>query len=128
MAELETWRPEVDAMVNMVIGSTKVLLDGDSKSCRRKECNLGNLISDAMIDYVSVQLPRIQVTAIGKSDLIIQNAYFSNSLMHRFSFHEYFIRRMQNNMLETMAGPTQQLLFTMVDRLGRLYAKLKTKR
>lgn len=32
------------------VGSTEVLLDG---SCRRNECNLGNLITDAMVEWYS---------------------------------------------------------------------------
>lgn len=51
--ELEKWRPAVNEVAKKIVGSTKVHLDGDGKNCRRKECNLGNLISDAMIDYVS---------------------------------------------------------------------------
>ena len=37
-----------------IIGKTKVHLDGEEKTCRIKECNLGNLITDAIIDYVSL--------------------------------------------------------------------------
>ncbi|XP_043280617.1 protein 5NUC-like [Venturia canescens] len=55
LEELEKWRPAVNDMINTVVGSTKVFLDGDGKSCRRKECNLGNLITDAMIDYNAKQ-------------------------------------------------------------------------
>ena len=51
--ELETWRPAINEVTNNVIGSTKVFLEGNSKICRRMECNLGNLIADAMVDYVS---------------------------------------------------------------------------
>nr|CAD7424036.1 unnamed protein product [Timema monikensis] len=38
------------ALQNTVVGRTKVLLDGDRKNCRLVECNMGNLITDAMID------------------------------------------------------------------------------
>nr|CAD7202257.1 unnamed protein product [Timema douglasi] len=48
--ELEYWRTDVEALQNTVVGRTKVLLDGDRKSCRLVECNMGNLITDAMID------------------------------------------------------------------------------
>jgi len=43
----------IDALEHEVIGKTRVLIDGDSKNCRRQECNMGNLICDAIIDYVS---------------------------------------------------------------------------
>lgn len=44
---LEKYRPGVLDYVS-IVGTTEVLLDG---SCRRNECNLGNLITDAMIDW-----------------------------------------------------------------------------
>ncbi|XP_032670459.1 protein 5NUC-like [Odontomachus brunneus] len=45
----------IDELMNITIGKTRVLLDGDSKNCRRKECNLGNLICDSIIDYYATQ-------------------------------------------------------------------------
>lgn len=44
-------RGAIDNISLTVIGKTRVLLEGDSKICRRRECNLGNLITDSMIDY-----------------------------------------------------------------------------
>ncbi|XP_070168427.1 apyrase [Polyergus mexicanus] len=44
---LKPWKKEVDAEASKKIGSTKVLL---SHSCYAKECNMGNLITDAMVD------------------------------------------------------------------------------
>ncbi|KAI4475036.1 hypothetical protein M0802_015322 [Mischocyttarus mexicanus] len=49
--ELDILRPAIDNITSMEIGRTRVLLDGDSKVCRRKECNLGNLITDAIVEY-----------------------------------------------------------------------------
>lgn len=49
--ELEQMRGAIDNVSLTVVGKTRVLLEGDSKICRREECNLGNLITDAMIDY-----------------------------------------------------------------------------
>ncbi|XP_012139774.2 protein 5NUC [Megachile rotundata] len=49
--ELEQMRGAIDNISLTVVGKTRVLLEGDSKVCRREECNLGNLITDAMIDY-----------------------------------------------------------------------------
>lgn len=44
-------RRPIDDLQQQVVGITRVLLDGDSKNCRRKECNIGNLICDAILDY-----------------------------------------------------------------------------
>lgn len=53
LMELDKWRPAIKALQDQKVGSAKVLLDGDSKNCRRKECNFGNLVVDAMVEYVS---------------------------------------------------------------------------
>jgi len=45
-------RGPIDNLEQQVIGKTRVLLDGDSKNCRWQECNMGNLICDAVLDYV----------------------------------------------------------------------------
>lgn len=44
---LEKFRPAIVDLVESKIGSTLVHLDGDS--CRRAECNIGNMITDAHI-------------------------------------------------------------------------------
>ncbi|KAG7209790.1 hypothetical protein KM043_011408 [Ampulex compressa] len=51
LEELDRLRPAIANLTLTEVGKTHVLLDGDSKTCRRDECNLGNLITDAMIDY-----------------------------------------------------------------------------
>ncbi|XP_057322610.1 5'-nucleotidase-like [Microplitis mediator] len=48
LKELDAWRPEFDTSE---LGQTRVFLDGDTKVCRSSECILGNLITDAMVDY-----------------------------------------------------------------------------
>ncbi|XP_045197395.2 snake venom 5'-nucleotidase-like [Mercenaria mercenaria] len=45
------WKKPVDALAEEIIGYSKVVLDGSRVNCRSKECNLGNLITDAIIDY-----------------------------------------------------------------------------
>ncbi|XP_014477407.1 PREDICTED: protein 5NUC-like [Dinoponera quadriceps] len=50
-AKIAEMRKPIDDLMTKEIGKTRVLLDGDSKNCRRKECNLGNLICDALLDY-----------------------------------------------------------------------------
>ncbi|XP_076763581.1 protein 5NUC isoform X2 [Xylocopa sonorina] len=48
---LDELRGPINNISQTIVGRTRVLLDGDSKVCRRSECNLGNLITDAMVDY-----------------------------------------------------------------------------
>lgn len=45
---LEEYRPGVEELEKTVYGYTKVFLEGGN-ICRMRECNLGNLITDAMI-------------------------------------------------------------------------------
>lgn len=57
LKELEKWKSLFpNNMTDRVIGYSKVHLDGNFKVCRVGECNLGNLITDAMIDYVSSKI------------------------------------------------------------------------
>ena len=52
--ELIEWEKPVANMTKQVVGSSKVLLQGDEKVCRLEECNFGNLLTDAMIYYVRI--------------------------------------------------------------------------
>ncbi|XP_036999718.2 5'-nucleotidase [Artibeus jamaicensis] len=49
-AEINKWRVKLDNYSSQELGKTIVYLDGSSRSCRFKECNMGNLICDAMIN------------------------------------------------------------------------------
>jgi 2',3'-cyclic-nucleotide 2'-phosphodiesterase (5'-nucleotidase family) len=53
LEELNKWGKNISLVADEEIGRTKVLLDGDTKHCRVHECNLGNFIADAYVDYVS---------------------------------------------------------------------------
>lgn len=53
LEELNKWRKNVSLMADEEIGRTKVLLDGDTRHCRVHECNLGNFIADAYVDYMA---------------------------------------------------------------------------
>ncbi|XP_008555623.2 protein 5NUC [Microplitis demolitor] len=57
--ELETWKKATENFTRIEVGYSKVLLDGNDKNCRRRECNLGNVIVDAMIDYNTREFPSI---------------------------------------------------------------------
>ena len=53
LAEVNEWDAKVTAKTRVQIGRTRVLLDGDRMTCRRGECNLGNLVADAQVFHVS---------------------------------------------------------------------------
>ncbi|XP_017049988.1 protein 5NUC isoform X2 [Drosophila ficusphila] len=46
---LEVYRPNVTSLEKSVVGHTKVHLEGGKAICRAQECNLGNLVADAMV-------------------------------------------------------------------------------
>lgn len=46
---LDVYRAGVEDQEQTVVGHTKVLLDGDEKNCREKECNLGNMVADVLV-------------------------------------------------------------------------------
>lgn len=85
---LELYRPAVLELQNEIVGKTRVHLDG---SCRRRECNLGNLIADSMVDWNTLKYNGVGWTdaAIG----IIQGNFFK-FFYFIFKFcHESKIRR-----------------------------------
>ncbi|GLV32897.1 uncharacterized protein CBL_20048 [Carabus blaptoides fortunei] len=47
--ELNVWKQQIDEFANRILGTTNVLLSRDD--CYSAECNLGNFITDAMVDY-----------------------------------------------------------------------------
>ncbi|XP_037607303.1 5'-nucleotidase [Sebastes umbrosus] len=50
LADVEEWKKNLANYSTQVIGETLVFLNGTTEECRFRECNLGNLICDAMID------------------------------------------------------------------------------
>ncbi|XP_041832486.1 5'-nucleotidase [Melanotaenia boesemani] len=50
LADVEEWKKSLANYSAQVVGKTLVFLNGKSEDCRIHECNLGNLICDAMID------------------------------------------------------------------------------
>ncbi|KAJ7765649.1 Metallo-dependent phosphatase-like protein [Mycena metata] len=54
-AQIEAWRIPFDAFGNEVIGETTVLLNHNG--CKTAECNFGDLICDAMLDYRAQSSP-----------------------------------------------------------------------
>lgn len=50
LAQINELAAPVDELGMVVVGETFVQLTGDSVICRMRECNLGNLIADAMLE------------------------------------------------------------------------------
>ncbi|CAJ1077730.1 '-nucleotidase [Xyrichtys novacula] len=50
LADVEDWKKNLANYSSEVVGKTLVFLDGTTEECRFRECNLGNLICDAMLD------------------------------------------------------------------------------
>lgn len=48
-AEVDSWRKNLANYSSQIVGQTLVYLNGTSVECRFRECNLGNLICDAMV-------------------------------------------------------------------------------
>ena len=54
LAEIKEWREGILNVTDKVLGVTRVHLQGstrDNAVCREGECNLGNLITDALVWY-----------------------------------------------------------------------------
>lgn len=49
LAEVEAWKQNLANYSRQQVGLTLVFLDGTNQKCRFGECNLGNLICDAMV-------------------------------------------------------------------------------
>nr|XP_020040414.1 5'-nucleotidase isoform X2 [Castor canadensis] len=49
-ADINQWRIKLENYSTQELGKTIVYLDGTTQSCRFRECNMGNLICDAMIN------------------------------------------------------------------------------
>lgn len=47
---VDQWKPQVTSITNVTIGRTAVEL---INKCRGEECNIGNLIADSFVYYVS---------------------------------------------------------------------------
>ena len=52
----------LDEVRNKVVAETSAPIDGDRSSCRARECEMGNLVADAMLDRVKGQGVQIALT------------------------------------------------------------------
>uniref|UniRef100_A0A3Q0QTQ6 5'-nucleotidase n=1 Tax=Amphilophus citrinellus TaxID=61819 RepID=A0A3Q0QTQ6_AMPCI len=50
LADVEEWKKNLANYSAQVVGQTLVFLNGSTQDCRFQECNLGNLICDAMLN------------------------------------------------------------------------------
>ncbi|XP_067676568.1 5'-nucleotidase-like [Haliotis asinina] len=57
LIKMEPWAKAVNASAQAVVGTTDVFLQGDEHDCRKIECSLGNVYTDAMI-YKFLQLEK----------------------------------------------------------------------
>ncbi|MEM9105442.1 MAG: 5'-nucleotidase C-terminal domain-containing protein, partial [Pseudomonadota bacterium] len=55
IARVKELAEPIAEQMNQVIASAAAFIDGDRKSCRTGECEMGNLVTDAMLDRVSGQ-------------------------------------------------------------------------
>ncbi|XP_012679397.2 5'-nucleotidase isoform X2 [Clupea harengus] len=51
LADIVEWKKSLANYSAQYVGKTLVYLNGTSQECRFRECNLGNLICDAMVDH-----------------------------------------------------------------------------
>ncbi|XP_059472052.1 protein 5NUC-like [Neocloeon triangulifer] len=51
LQELKPWAEKVASLGQEKVGKTLVFLNGSQNSCRMRECNLGNFVSDAFISH-----------------------------------------------------------------------------
>lgn len=49
--EVQSWKRNLSNYSAQVVGKTLVFLNGTNEACRFGECNLGNLICDAMVSF-----------------------------------------------------------------------------
>lgn len=50
LAMIDQWKPKVVNLTNITVGHTAVKL---LNNCHQMECNIGNVITDAFVYYVS---------------------------------------------------------------------------
>lgn len=49
LADVEEWKKSLANYSAQVVGQTLVFINGSRQECRFRECNMGNLICDAMV-------------------------------------------------------------------------------
>lgn len=52
---IESYSVRLDESIQQVVGVTTAPIDGDRESCRTRECAMGNLVCDAMLDFAGLK-------------------------------------------------------------------------
>ncbi|XP_061599665.1 snake venom 5'-nucleotidase-like [Cololabis saira] len=65
LSEVEKWKKDLAQYSSQYVGQTSVYLNGTFEECRFRECNLGNLICDAMIRHNIKQSSQRQWNHVG---------------------------------------------------------------
>lgn len=63
LAALQPWKEIIDAQSKKQIGITKVPLR--QESCKREECNIGNFVADAFVQYYTKEQASCNDSIIG---------------------------------------------------------------
>uniref|UniRef100_A0AAY4CPE5 5'-nucleotidase n=1 Tax=Denticeps clupeoides TaxID=299321 RepID=A0AAY4CPE5_9TELE len=64
-AEVENWKRNLANYSTQYVGRTLTYLNGTAQECRFRECNLGNLICDAMVDHNIKYADEVQWNHVG---------------------------------------------------------------
>lgn len=56
-ADVDSWKVKLANYSAQFVGRTLVYLNGTFDECRFRECNMGNLICDAMVSHQSLFMP-----------------------------------------------------------------------
>ncbi|KAA9388236.1 5'-nucleotidase C-terminal domain-containing protein [Neorhizobium galegae] len=55
LARVAELKKPIEDMKKKVVGASEAVIDGDRRVCRAKECSMGNLVADAMLDRTKGQ-------------------------------------------------------------------------
>lgn len=72
LEELEPWKNNIASQSSKEVGRTRVFLDGRRTTCRMRECNVGNLITDAFVHQL-LKFPKME-DQWGKVGIAIVNS------------------------------------------------------
>ena len=102
--ELRRWTAPLANSSKLLVGETKVLLEGDEKVCRLQECNMGDLLTDAMIRYVSSL--SIPFTIYDYTKLSTKLKYCAYSCLLHYKMYSFGLLDRTPRGTTELAGPT----------------------
>lgn len=73
---VKRYQKDIDLINKVIVGTSSVFLDGDS--CRLRECNMGNFINDAIIEYTKKYVKNITESFIA----VTQGGRIRSSISH----------------------------------------------